>query len=161
MSDIQNKYDLFLVLAKGVNEHFQISPVLFGSVGLYLQLHTEKEVDDLDLLLPQTFMDERWEELKKFMLDQGFQLVSEEKHGFSNGQHLVEFSTDEEIFRLTGVPAEALKHEHEYGADFRVLSLRQYLALYQALSEDEKRTKQKSLQDQEKIRLIKAELIAG
>jgi len=158
---VQNKYKLFLTIAKGLNERFSVEPTLYGSFGLYTLIGLDKEVDDIDMLVPLSLFSEQWGNFQKFMEEQGFKLTNELKHEFSNGEHKVSFESEDVLENLINASAKELKVQTEQGARFRVLTLRQYLSFYEKMSEDSSRAQKKGAQDQKKIELIKQEMIAG
>ena len=50
----------FLYIAELLNKQLHIVPLLFGSLGLEQRLHTDLDADDIDVLVPEAFLNEEW-----------------------------------------------------------------------------------------------------
>ncbi len=82
MEDLLN---ITLKILKKLN----IKPVIFGSFGVANYLGEFKKFEDLDLLIEDIFINERWEESKELLESNGFKLVDENEHEFElNGQKI-------------------------------------------------------------------------
>ena len=51
----------FLYIAELLNEKLHVVPLLFGSLGLEQRLHTNLNADDIDVLIPEVFLNEKWD----------------------------------------------------------------------------------------------------
>ena len=58
---------LFFENAKKLSEEFEIVPLLYGSVGLEYLTKENLGSDDIDVLVPEIFIKERWNEFKTFL----------------------------------------------------------------------------------------------
>ncbi len=63
-----------------------IEPVVYGSVGTSLYLGLFKAFNDIDLLLDDQWLDERWLELQTLLYDDGFRLTDEREHEFEDSR---------------------------------------------------------------------------
>lgn len=65
-----------------------ISPILYGSLGVSVYLGNFKEFGDIDLLVEDSFLNEKWNDLIKIMDNNGFKLIDEDEHEFVNNQNI-------------------------------------------------------------------------
>lgn len=152
------KLDLFLELAKEINKRFKVEPILFGSLGLSLQVKESIAVNDIDILLPQEFMDSKWLEIKELMTELGFKLVDVKEHQFIKDEYDVAFADDNDLFDLSGVRPEDLKIKKNKRASYKLLNLEQYLNVYKFMLRDGYRQEKIGDADLKKIDLIKRNL---
>jgi hypothetical protein len=61
-----------------------IEPVVYGSTGASLYLGPFKTLNDVDLLLDDPWLGERWAELQEFLREAGFRLIDEREHEFED-----------------------------------------------------------------------------
>lgn len=62
--NLNQKFLTFLIIAKALNKH-EIIPVPYGSLGLYRLIGQLDEIDDIDIVVPQAFLKEKFSELAK------------------------------------------------------------------------------------------------
>jgi hypothetical protein len=62
----------------------KIEPVIYGSVGVSLYLGPFKRLNDVDLLIDDEWLNDRWPELQKILGDAGFGLIDEREHEFKD-----------------------------------------------------------------------------
>ena len=72
----------FLYIAKLLNEKLHVIPLLFGSLGLEQRLHTNLNADDIDVLIPEIFLNEKWDSVVTIMNDSGYALYDLHEHAF-------------------------------------------------------------------------------
>lgn len=58
-------YNEFINIAKTFNKELGIIPLLYGSLGLEKVTGLDFSPEDIDLLIPLIFLEEKWEKLKK------------------------------------------------------------------------------------------------
>lgn len=147
-------YKSFLEVAGLLNKKFQETPVLYGSVGLGRVIGKNLSPRDIDILLKEDLLKNKWLELKSFLEEQGFILVDEKEHEFEKGG--VRFA-----FALIGdlnikMNMKDLRVCVDRGIKFKELNPHQYLILYEYLQGDDYRKKTgKAVEDRRKIRMIK------
>ena len=82
------KKTMFLKNAKLLNDEFGIVPLMYGSLGLEYITNENLNADDIDILIPQAFIHEKWDEFKRTLINHGYVLVDEHEHTFQiNGFH--------------------------------------------------------------------------
>lgn len=150
----KDKFDTFLEVSRLLNKKLDIIPVLYGSLGLNRAIGEFGGVNDADVLIPDPFINERWSETFDLMKSVGFELKDLKEHEFTKNGNIIAFAGESDLSKLTGVRGEDLNTVEVNGAKFKELSPEQYLVLYQALSQDSYRQKQKGEADKKRIILI-------
>lgn len=148
------KYSEFLSVAARINEELQVSPLLFGSLGLEQRLHVSLNSDDIDVLLPERFLNGDWQQMITIMKNLGYMLQDEEEHEFVKGELRIAFASIENLEPFAGVDIKGIPLIRENGTSYYLLDLPDYLRVYEASSKDGYRKNVKNKQDQEKINLI-------
>ena len=64
----------FIHIARLMNKQLNIVPLLFGSLGLEQRLSRDLNADDIDVLIPGIFLNERWGSIVTLMNDAGYTL---------------------------------------------------------------------------------------
>ncbi len=148
----------FLENAALLGESFSITPLLYGSLGLeYLTGH-KFYADDIDILIPQRFLQEQWVEFRKTLEDKGYRLTDLHEHTFEKNGFRYSYASLEELEPFAGISMDAIATVDEEGVSFKLLSLSQYLCVYSASAKDGYRLNVKEKQDVEKIEFIKNRL---
>lgn len=80
-------------------KELNIKPVVYGSFGVSNYLGHFKIFEDIDLLVENEFINQRWEEFKKFLKSKGFNLIDEREHEFELGGKKVGFASKEILIR--------------------------------------------------------------
>ncbi len=153
---MKHKLKILLKTIKILNE-FKITPIVYGSFGLSLKLNKDLRANDLDLILPDQFVKDRWNEFVSKMKKADFILKNNSQCEFSKEGEVVGFDLENEVESL--IDCKNLKEVEMEKVKFKELSSQQHLQFYEKLSLDSKRNKRKA--DCEKIELIKEYLIGG
>ncbi|MDR1642199.1 MAG: hypothetical protein LBT59_21115 [Clostridiales bacterium] len=161
---METLYDEFLAINKKLAERFQVVPTLFGSLGLQVRLRLESEKhasvdlnpDDIDILLPKQVMEERWDELFSLMENAGFTLVDLREHCFGRNDTRISFAAFD-LDEFASIKSDDVPIVADAGTSFRLLTLRQYLSVYEIFIGFEHR-KGKRGKDNAKIDLIRQAL---
>ena len=148
------KYGEFLSAAAQINETFQVSPLLFGSLGLERRLGISLNSDDIDVLLPERLLTADWQRLIAMMEKLSYTLQDEEEHEFVKGDFRVAYASIENLEPFAGVDLNLIPLINDQGASYYLLELADYLKVYEASSKDGYRKNVKNKQDQQKIDLI-------
>ena len=153
-----NKFNFFLENARLLSEKFDIVPLLYGSLGLEYLTGEALGVDDIDILVPRVFITERWHEFKALLEAQGYVLVDEHEHTFVHDSVAYSYADIEDLEAFAGISIEDIEMYETDGVRFLLLSLEQYLAVYQKSSKDGYRMKVRQKKDADKIRFIESKL---
>ncbi|MBR6620235.1 MAG: hypothetical protein IKK85_07820 [Clostridia bacterium] len=149
------KFELFLKNAELLNNGFEILPLLYGSLGLEVLTNSSLNADDIDILIPQVFVTgNRWAEFKDFLKNNGYTLVDEHEHTFVKNGVEYSYAAIEGLKGFAGIDINCLEIRIESKAKFMLLSLEQYLRVYEKSALDGYRMNVKEKQDKQKIELI-------
>ena len=153
-----NKFNLFLENARLLSDKFDIVPLLYGSLGLEYLTGDALGADDIDILVPRVFITERWHEFKALLEAQGYVLVDEHEHAFARDGVAYSYADIEDLESFAGIHAEDIEMHEVDGVCFMLLTLEQYLAVYQKSSKDGYRVNVRQKKDADKIRFIESKL---
>lgn len=154
MKKISKTYE-FIKLARLLNERFGITPLLYGSLGLEYLTKKKLLAEDIDILVPESFIGDGWEEFKSFLSKHGYTLVCEREHTFQKDEVEYSFAKIEELETFAEIRMSDIKKLERSGAEFYLLNLEQYLRVYKASSKDGYRVNVREKKDTEKIAFIK------
>ncbi len=144
----------FLRIAGQLNKRLHIVPLLFGSLGLEQRLNMDLNADDIDVLIPEAFLKEKWSELLSLMHDNGYALYDLHEHAFQKAECKVAFASIESLTTLAGVDLAGIPLVEEGGVRYFLLDLQDYRKVYLASSKDGYRKDRKHKNDSHKIELI-------
>ena len=115
-------------------------------------------MDDIDILVPRVFITERWHEFKSFLEEHGYVLLDEHEHTFARDSVAYSYADIEDLESFASINKEAIEMHEVDGVRFLLLSLEQYLAVYQKSCKDGYRVNVRQKKDADKIRLIESKL---
>ena len=153
------KINCFLQNAEMINDKFNIIPLLYGSLGLEVLTNSSLNANDIDILIPQVFITgEKWKELKLFLESHGYTLIDEHEHTFRKDGVDYSYASVEGLKEFADIDICDIEIRNMSGTKFMLLSLEQYLKVYQKSSQDGYRMNVKEKQDNQKIEFIKKKL---
>ena len=152
------KKELFLQIARKLTETLGITPLLFGSLGLEQRLGANLNADDIDVLIPEEYLDEKWDMLIEVMTTLDYTLYDVHEHAFEKDGVSAAFASIENLVPFAGVDINRIPVVDEDGIRYYLLTLEDYLKVYTASSKDGYRKDTKNKNDTEKIELIKRAL---
>ena len=144
----------FLHIAKLLNEKLHIVPLLFGSLGLEQRLNTYLNADDIDVLIPEAFLNEKWDSIVTIMNDNGYVLYDLHEHAFEKAGLSFAFASIESLTPFAGIDMAKIPVIEEAGIRYYLLDLQDYLKVYIASSKDGYRKNVRNKKDEQKIQLI-------
>ena len=153
-----NKFNLFLENARFLSDKFGIVPLMYGSLGLEYLTGDALDVDDIDILVPRVFITDRWQEFKAVLEEHGYVLVDEHEHTFVRDGVAYSYADIEDLEPFAGINTEDIEMYEADDVRFLLLSLEQYLAVYQKSSKDGYRVNVRQKKDADKIRFIESKL---
>ncbi len=148
----------FLKNTELLADTFGITPLLYGSLGLEYLTNENLNADDVDILIPQLFLKERWLELKGILEKNGYVLIDEREHTFEKEQIHYSYAQIEELESFAGIKMSDIRTVASENVNFKLLSLQQYLKVYSASAKDGYRIEARGKKDFEKIAFIKDRL---
>ena len=153
-----NKFNLFLENARLLSDKFDIVPLLYGSLGLEYLTGDVLGVDDIDILVPRVFITNRWQEFKALLEAQGYVLADEHEHTFVRDDVAYSYADIEDLESFAGISTEDIEMHKADDVRFLLLSLEQYLSVYQKSCKDGYRVNVRQKKDADKIRFIESKL---
>ena len=153
-----NKFNLFIENARLLSDKFGIVPLLYGSLGLEYLTGDILGVDDIDILVPRVFIIDRWQEFKAVLEEHGYVLVDEHEHTFVRDGVAYSYADIEDLESFAGIRMKDVEMRKADDVRFLLLSLEQYLAVYQKSSKDGYRVNVRQKKDADKIRFIESKL---
>ena len=153
-----NKFNLFLENARLLSDNLGIVPLLYGSLGLEYLTGDDLSADDIDILVPREFITERWNEFKAVLEERGYVLLDEHEHTFVCDGVAYSYADIEDLESFAGISTEDIEMYKADDVRFLLLSLEQYLAVYQKSSKDGYRVNVRQKKDADKIRFIESKL---
>ncbi len=153
------KFNYFLENAEMLNNKFNIVPLLYGSLGLEVLTNSSLNADDIDILIPKVFVTgDKWKEFKLFLESQGYELIDEHEHMFRKDGVDYSYASINGMKEFAGIDICDIEIRNISGTKFMLLSLEQYLKVYQKSSLDGYRMNVKEKQDIQKIEFIKHQM---
>ena len=153
-----SKFNYFLENARLLSDKFGIVPLLYGSIGLEYLTGEDLGSDDIDIFVPRVFITERWHEFKELLEARGYALTDEHEHTFAHDGAAYSYADIEDLESFAGIHAEDIEMHEVDGVRFMLLTLEQYLAVYQKSSKDGYRVNVRQKKDADKIRFIESKL---
>ena len=153
-----NKFNLFLENARLLSDNLGIVPLLYGSLGLEYLTGDALGADDIDILVPRVFITDCWQEFKAVLEEHRYVLVDEHEHTFVRDGVEYSYADIEDLESFAGINTEDIEMYEADGVSFLLLSLEQYLAVYQKSSKDGYRVNVRQKKDADKIRFIESKL---
>lgn len=89
----------FLVKILEILKRLNIKPVIYGSFGVATYLGDFKDFEDIDVLIEDEFLNNKWEEFRKLFESEGFDLVNEKEHEFEFNDKKVGFASKNILIR--------------------------------------------------------------
>jgi len=149
-----NNFSKFIINCELLNNTFSICPLLYGSLDLEILLSQDLNSDDIDILIPEIYLKEKWDVFKTLLETNGYKLIDLHEHTFIKENVKYSYASIESLKDFAEIDIKDISIKDNY----KVLSLNQYLSVYSASVKDNYRIINKNKKDQEKIDLIKEEL---
>ena len=152
------KKAMFFENAKLLYDRLGIVPLIYGSLGLEYITNENLNADDIDILMSEIFITDRWNEFKDFLISEGYVLIDEHEHTFQKNNISYSYASIEELKSFTGIELSDIDQRCSNGIKFKLLSLEQYLKVYRASAKDGYRITVREKKDNDKISFIEKQL---
>ena len=152
------KITMFFENAKLLYDRFEIIPLMYGSLGLEYITNENLNADDIDILIPKIFIDERWNEFKSFLISEKYVLIDENEHTFQRNGISYSYASIEELETFAQIALSEIEQKYNNEIKFKLLSLEQYLSVYRASAKDGYRITVREKKDNDKIAFIENQL---
>ncbi|MHB1683541.1 MAG: nucleotidyltransferase family protein [Bacilli bacterium] len=160
MSRNEVLFSEFLRITGSLNSKLNIIPVLFGSLGLQEVSGTSLDPQDIDILVPLSWLQSEWSTLKNILEELGYVLFDLHEHEFHKGAIKAAFAFEEDLWEFAGIDYRNLEVTTYEGFRYRQLSLSDFLNVYTASVKDGYRRTKNNNKDLRKIELLTT-LLAG
>lgn len=114
------KFEIFLKIAKELNKKLGVTPVLYGSLGLSVLLRVPLQINDIDILVPERFVSDKWVDLCELMKGFNFGVKDEKEHEFEKGSEIVAFASTD-VLADVKLTVDNLREKAIDGATFKEL----------------------------------------
>lgn len=148
------KIEVFFEVAEILNTELQIAPLLFGSLGLEQRLGVDLNADDVDILIPEYYLNDGWKEICAIMEEMGYRLYDLHEHAFKRDGVSVAFAAIDSLGPFAGVDLNKIPLVNKGEVRYFLLGLKDYLSVYKASSKDSYRADKNNQKDFVKIQLI-------
>ena len=152
------KKAMFFENAKLLYDKFGIVPLMYGSLGLEYITNENLNADDIDILISEIFITDRWNEFKDFLISEGYVLIDEHEHTFQKNNISYSYASIEELKSFAVIELSDIEQRCSNGIKFKLLSLEQYLKVYRASAKDGYRITVREKKDNDKIAFIEKQL---
>jgi phosphoribosylanthranilate isomerase len=152
------KKAMFFENAKLLYDRFGIVPLMYGSLGLEYITNENLNADDIDILISEIFITDRWNEFNDFLISEGYVLLDEHEHTFQKNNTSYSYASIEELKSFTRIDLSDIEQRYSNGIMFKLLSLEQYLKVYRASAKDGYRITVREKKDNDKIAFIEKQL---
>ena len=152
------KRQCFFENARLLNEGFRIIPSMYGSLGLEYITNENLNSDDIDILIPNVFVNEKWDKFKDVLIENGYVLIDEHEHTFQKNKICYSYASFEELESFAKITLSDIECKNDFGVQFKVLSLEQYLKVYTSSSKDGYRINVRKKKDADRIYFIQKHL---
>lgn len=154
-----DKFLFFVDNARELYSEFEIVPLLYGSLGLEVLTSTDLHSDDVNILIPEKYLKGKlWEKFSEYLEKKGYQLIDLNEHIFLKDDIKYSYASIESLKDFVGIDVKDIMMHRFEDISYLLLSLEQYLLVYQESSHDEYRKDVKGKNDFQKIQLIHSEL---
>lgn len=152
---MNKKYLEFLVNAKELEDRFNITPLLYGSLGLEVLTNSSLNADDIDILIPEIYIKgDKWDIFKEYLESSGYILIDKHEHTFRKNDTDFSYASIENLKDFAGIEIQDIETKTDNNTNYLLLSLNQYLKVYEKSSQDGYRINKKEKQDNAKIEFI-------
>lgn len=148
------KMEVFLEVAKLLNDKYLVTPLLYGSLGLSRAIEQDFTVNDIDVLLPQEIIEANWRQLQTDMQEMEFFLTNEAEHEFNRDGQAIAFAPLADLYIIPDINLAALPKTFIQDVKFFELTPEYYLKVYTLMLRDNYRQEKRGNADQEKIKMI-------
>lgn len=147
-------YDKFIIIAKRLNKDLDITPVLYGSLGLEKVTKIDFSAQDIDILVPLIFLEEKWCLLKNVFENLGYELVDLSEHEFKNNDTKVGIAFIEDLKPFADVDYTRLELIEDNEAAYYSLSISDYIKVYNKSLLDGYRRAKNNSKDESKLKVL-------
>lgn len=147
-------YKEFISVSRILNQQLDIVPVLYGSLGLGKVTKVDFSPQDIDILVPLTFLEEKWKIFKHTMEQSDYTMVDLNEHEFIKNDIKIGFAFTEDLLEFADVDYKNLKVFQDNGAKYHLLTISDYLKVYNKSLQDGYRRTKNNNKDLNKLEIL-------
>lgn len=146
--------DEFLSKILEALEELKTKPIIYGSFGVSVYLGNFKDFEDIDILIEDEFINDKWQEFKKLFESKGFSLINEKEHEFEFKGKKVGFASRDILIRdkIINDYSELIQYKNK---DALTLTPEDFLKAYKFSVKDGYRINTRGKKDSETIERLK------
>ena len=153
---VKARFDAFIKNIIELQNEFSFVPLLYGSLGLEVLTGEWLNPKDIDILIPDLYINsEKWEVFKSYLESLDYILIDLHEHTFKKDNILFSYASIENLEEFAGIKESEIEEKTASNIHYKLLNLKQYLAVYEASLKDGYRQNKKEKDDLNKIELIK------
>ncbi|MGM0890697.1 MAG: hypothetical protein ACQEW5_28180 [Bacillota bacterium] len=147
-------YKEFISVSRNLNQQLDIVPVLYGSLGLGKVTKVDFSPQDIDILVPLTFLEEKWKIFKYTMEQLDYTMVDLNEHEFIKNDIKIGFAFTEDLLEFADVDYKNLNVFQDNGAKYHLLTISDYLKVYNKSFQDGYRRTKNNNKDLNKLEIL-------
>lgn len=132
-----NKYIAFTDVARLINIRLEEIPILYGSLGVEFRVKKDMKCRNINLMLSNELISDKWESLVDLMSVAGFSLKSEKDRLFEREGMELTVSNTEELSAYAGIDVHTFEKINDF-AEFYLPKVCDFLEIYNYKSKDNK-----------------------
>ena len=148
-------YSEFLTIAAVLNDQLNVVPVLYGSLGLSRVTHLDFSPQDIDILVPLSFLTTEWQKLQQTMNQLEYTLIDLHEHEFRKDDITIGFSFTEDLVAFANVDYQSLHVYEDSGTTYHLLTIADYFKIYSTSLQDGYRRTRNNSKDLKKVEILK------
>ena len=135
----------------------KIDSILYGSLGVSIYLGKFKEVNDIDLLIDDVYLNDKWSDLIEIMKDNSFELIDSREHEFINKQDLKIAFAKKSILTRDNIcdPQKDIQTHNKNGILIKTLTKQAFINAYTFSSKDGYRKEKRGKNDLDIVKRLK------
>lgn len=145
--------DEFLAKILEILKELKIKPIIYGSFGVATYLDNFKDFGDIDILIEDEFVNDKWIEFRKLFEIKGFNLINEKEHEFEFEGKKVGFASKNILIRdkIINDYRELIQYKNK---DAFTLTPKDFLKAYRFSIKDGYRIKTRGKKDRDIIKKL-------
>lgn len=147
-------YKEFIEIARSLNQQLDIVPVLYGSLGLGIVAKVDFTPQDIDILVPLTYLEEKWGVFQYTMEQLGYSMVNLQEHEFVKNDITIGFAFTEDLLEFANVDYTNLNEFEDNGSEYYLLTITDYVNVYNKSLQDGYRRTKNNNKDLKKVQIL-------
>ena len=147
-------YKEFIEIARLLNRQLDILPVLYGSLGLGIVAKVDFSPQDIDILVPLTYLEEKRKLLQHTMEQLGYRMVNLQEHEFVKNDIKIGFAFTEDLLEFANVDYTNLNEFEDNGSEYYLLTITDYVKVYNKSLQDGYRRTKNNNKDLKKVQIL-------